>query len=133
MNADLFVHFLGLPFRWWVDGTELADAALRAYDVGEREGVPVLVGVGWVLVCGFQGGPVAAVVRGDVGAVGAYGDPEFLVGVVGYRTAVAVGWRLGSEDFLRDKVEVKYALLVKGKKDRRTKCIGALIVTSNGH
>jgi len=49
MNADLFVHFLGLPFRWWVDGTELADAALRAYDVREREGVPVLVGVGWVL------------------------------------------------------------------------------------
>ena len=91
MNADLFVHFLGLPFRWWVDGTELADAALRAYDVREREGVPVLVGVGWVLWAGFESGPVLAVVAGDVGAVGAYGDPGIGCGVVGYRAAVAVG------------------------------------------
>jgi hypothetical protein len=64
-------------------GAELADAAIGAYDEGEGEGVPVLVGVGWVLCGGFEGGPVAAVVVGDVGAVGAYGDPGFGGGVVG--------------------------------------------------
>src|SRR6266567_3657035 len=36
--------------------------------------------------------PVFAVVSGDVGAVGTYGDPEFLGGVVGYGGAVAAGW-----------------------------------------
>ena len=95
MDADLFRSFLGMLFCWWVDGAELADAAVGAYDVGEREGVPVLVGVGWVLIGWFQGCPVAAVVRGDVGAVGAYRDPEFLLGVVGYGAAVAVGWSGG--------------------------------------
>jgi hypothetical protein len=73
-------------------GAEFADAAFGAYDEGEGEGVPVFVGVGWVLCGGFEGGPVAAVVAGDVGAVGAYGDPGFRGGVVGYGAAVAVGW-----------------------------------------
>ena len=39
--------------------------------------------------------PVFSFVAGDVGAVGAYGDPEFLSWVVGYGAAVAVGWGLG--------------------------------------
>jgi len=73
-------------------GVEDADAAVGAYGVGEGEGVPVLVGVGGVVVGGVEGAPVAAVVGGDVGAVGAYGDPGFCLGVVGYRAAVAVGW-----------------------------------------
>ena len=67
---------------------------MRAHDEGKREGVPVFVGVGWVLRTGFEGCPVFSVVAGDVGAVGAYGDPEFLLGVVGYGGAVAVGWGL---------------------------------------
>jgi hypothetical protein len=41
---------------------------------------------------GGEGSPVAAVVGGDVGAVGAYGDPGFGGGGVGYGAAVAVGW-----------------------------------------
>jgi hypothetical protein len=61
-------------------------------DEGEGEGVPVLVGVGLVFSSGFEGCPVLAVVAGDVGAVGAYSDPEFLGGIVGYGGAVAVGW-----------------------------------------
>jgi hypothetical protein len=70
-----------------------------AYDVGEGEGVPVLVGVGgvaggWV---GGEGSPVAAVVGGDVCAVGAYGDPEVVGGVVGYGGAIAVGWGMGGD------------------------------------
>jgi hypothetical protein len=76
-------------------GTEFADAAIGAYDEGQREGVPVFVGVGGVLCAGFEGAPVAAVVTGDVGAVGAYGDPGFGGGVVRYGAAVAVGWSLG--------------------------------------
>ena len=75
-----------------VDGAEFAYASVGAYDVGEREGVPVFVGVGRIGGAGFEGAPVAAVVGGDVGAVGAYGYPEFLLGVVGYRGAVAVGF-----------------------------------------
>jgi hypothetical protein len=62
---------------------ELADAAFGAYDEGERESVPVFVGVGWFGGGGFEGAPVFAVVAGDVGAVGAYGDPGFGVGRVG--------------------------------------------------
>jgi hypothetical protein len=57
---------------------------VRSDDEGEGESVPVLVGVGWVFGGGLEGGPVLAVVVGDVGAVGAYGDPEFLLGVIGY-------------------------------------------------
>jgi hypothetical protein len=58
-------------------GAEAADAAVGAYGVGERECVPVLVGVGDFVQpgVGLEGAPVAAVVGGDVGAVGAYGDP----------------------------------------------------------
>ena len=44
-----------LTFIVWVDGAEFADAAVRAYDEGEREGVPVFVGVGWVLGLGLRG------------------------------------------------------------------------------
>src|ERR1700724_3148277 len=76
-------------------GIELADAAVGADDEGEGEGVPVFVGVGWGVAGGGEGGPVFAVVAGDVGAVGAYGDLEFLRGVGGYGGAVAVGWGLG--------------------------------------
>ena len=65
---------------------------MGADDEGEGEGVPVFVGVGWVVAGGGEGCPVFSVVAGDVGAVGAYGDPEFLVGIVGYGGAVAVGW-----------------------------------------
>src|SRR5580658_4479820 len=87
------------PSRTWGtlfwDGAEAAYASVGADDEGEGEGVPVFVGVGWVVVGGFEGCPVLAVVAGDVGAVGAYGDPEFLGGVVGYGGAVAVGWGLG--------------------------------------
>jgi len=54
----------------------------------------VLVGVGGVVVGGVEGAPVAAVVGGDVGAVGAYCDPGFGGGVVGYRAAVASRHRL---------------------------------------
>ena len=77
------------------DGAEAAYASVGAYDEGKGEGVPVFVGVGWVVAGGFEGCPVFSVVAGDVGAVGAYGDPEFLLGVVGYGGAVAVGWGLG--------------------------------------
>ena len=78
----------------WVQS---ADAAVRAYDVGEREGVPVAVGIGGFVECGIgmDGTPVAAVVGGDVGAVGAYGDPGFGAGIVGYGGAIAVRWGLG--------------------------------------
>src|SRR5579875_889584 len=73
---------------------EHANAAVGAYDEGERKGVPVLVGVGGIAGggVGFEGAPVAAVVGGDVGAVGASGDPGVVGGVVGYGGAVAVGW-----------------------------------------
>ncbi len=77
------------------DGVEAAYASVLADDEGEGEGVPVFVGVGWFLRGGFQGCPVLAVVAGDVGTVGANGDPEFLIGIVGYGRAVAVGWGLG--------------------------------------
>ncbi len=43
---------------------------------------------------GLRVRPVLAVVAGDVGSVGAYGDPGFSGGVVGYGAAVAVGWGL---------------------------------------
>ena len=78
-------------------GVEDADATVGAYGVGKAEGVPVLVGVGLVGGGGFEGVPVAAVVGGDVGAVGAYCDPGFGGGVVGYRAAVAVGWGGGCD------------------------------------
>ena len=67
---------------------------MGAYDEGEGEGVPVFVGVGWVVAGGGEGCPVFSVVARDVGAVGAYGDPGFGGGVVGYCAAVAVGWLL---------------------------------------
>src|SRR3974390_1364534 len=72
---------------------EFADTAVGAADVGKRECIPVAVGVGGFVECGvgMDGTPVAAVVGGDVGAVGAYGDPGFAGGVVGYGGAVAVG------------------------------------------
>ena len=79
---------------------EFAYAAVGAYDEGQGEGVPVLVGVGGFFFGWVQRSPVAAVVAGDVGAVGAYGDPGFGGGVVGYGAAVAVGWGLGGYDFL---------------------------------
>ena len=71
-------------FRFFVDGAETAYATVRAYDEGEGEGVPVFVGVGWVVAGGGERLPVFAVVGGDVSAVGAYRDPKFLGGVVGY-------------------------------------------------
>jgi len=78
---------------------------VRAYDEGEGEGVPVFVGVGWVVAGGCERMPVLAVVAGDVGAVGAYGDPEFLGGVVGYGGAVAVGWGLGRYQLFPESFE----------------------------
>jgi hypothetical protein len=81
------------------DGAEAAYVSVGAYDEGEGEGVPVFVGVGWVVAEGFEGCPVFSVVAGDVGAVGAYGDPEFLGGVVGYGGAVAVGWVWAAANF----------------------------------
>ncbi len=76
---------------------EFADAAVGADYEGEREGVPVavfgnLVGAGGERGVGMESAPVAAIVGGDVGAVGAYGDPGFVGGGVGYGGAVAVGW-----------------------------------------
>ena len=67
-------------------GVKSANAAFWAYDVGERKCVPVSVGVrGFVQGgVGVDGMPVSAVVGGDVGAVGAYGDPDFSFVVVGY-------------------------------------------------
>ena len=67
-----------------------ADPALRAHDVGERESVPVAIGVFGFMQggIGVDGSPVAAVVGGDVGAVGAYGDPEFLTLSMPRRLAV---------------------------------------------
>jgi hypothetical protein len=64
---------------------------MRAYDEREREGVPVLVGIGWVSGFGLECVPVPSVVGGDVGAVRAYGDPAFGRGRVVERGAVAVG------------------------------------------
>ena len=84
---------MGHPLFCW--GAEAAYATVGAYDEGERESVPVFVGVGWIVAGGCEGRPVFSVVARDVGAVGAYGDPEFLSGVVGYGGAVAVGWGLG--------------------------------------
>ena len=59
---------------------------------GSERAFQFLSASGGVLRAGFEGCPVFAVVAGDVGAVGAYGDPEFLGGIVGYGRAVAVGW-----------------------------------------
>jgi len=75
-------------------GVKSADAAFWAYDVGKREGVPVAVSLRGFVQGGVRvdGMPVAAIVGGDVGAVGAYGDPGFDGGVVGDGGAVAVGW-----------------------------------------
>ncbi len=81
--------------RWEGVFAEVAYAAVGAYDEGEREGVPVLVGVGGVVGAGFERAPVAAVVGGDVGAVGAYGDPGVVVAELGDGGAVAVGGRNG--------------------------------------
>ena len=76
---------------------QLADAAVRTDDEGKRKRVPVAVGVGCFVQCwiGMKCAPVFAVVGGDVGAVGADGDPGFGGGVVGYGGAVAVGWGCG--------------------------------------
>src|ERR1700693_62030 len=78
-------------------GAELGDAAVGADDEGQRERVPVFVGVRGVVVrrARRQGVPGAAVVSGDVGAVGADGDPGFVLLVVGDGRAVAVGRGLG--------------------------------------
>jgi len=69
-----------------------ADPALRAHDVGERESVPVAIGVFGFMQggIGVDGSPVAAVVGGDVSAVGAYSNPRFAGGVVSNGGAVAV-------------------------------------------
>jgi len=74
----------------------LADATVRTDDERQRECVPAAVSVGWLVQCwiGMKCVPVFAVVGGDVGAVWADGDPGFGGGIVGYRTAVAVGWGL---------------------------------------
>ena len=85
------------PRRSWGTRFEAADAAVGADDEGEGEGVPVLVGVGGFARSGQERAPVAAVVGGDVGAVGAYGDPGFGGGGVGYGGAEAVGWGDGGE------------------------------------
>ncbi len=70
----------GWRARWVLrDGAELPDTSVWANDEGKRERVPVFVCVGRVVAGGCEGTPVFAVVGGDVGAVGAYGDPEFLV------------------------------------------------------
>jgi len=79
---------------------EDADAAVGAYGVGEGEGVPVLVGVGGFVTGGVERAPVSAVVGGDVGAVGSYGDPGVGGGVVGYRAAVATWHRLRQLEFI---------------------------------
>ena len=97
---------------------------MGAYDEGEGEGVPVFVGVGWVVAGGFEGCPVFSVVAGDVGAVGAYGDPEFLGGVVGYGGAVAVGWSLGGGPVLAT---------IKAKCSRAGTLVNFFIVSANNH
>ena len=74
-------------------GIEFRDATVGADNEGKREGVPVAVGV-WRLVkggIGMEGLPGAAVVGGNVGAVGAYSDPRLGSGIVGYGGAVTVG------------------------------------------
>lgn len=73
-------------------GPEFTYAAVGADHKGQRVCVPVLIGVQRFACRRLQGMPVAAIVGGDVGAVGAYGNPEFLLGVVGYGTPVAMGW-----------------------------------------
>ena len=76
---------------------ELADPAVRADYEGKGERVPVAVGVGRFVQCRIrmQCAPVFAVIGGDVGAIGANGDPGFGGGVVGHGGAVAAGWRGG--------------------------------------
>ncbi len=75
---------------------ELADPAMRPDDKRQRKRIPVTVRVCRLMQCiRPQRAPVFAVVGGDVGAVGADGDPGFGGGVVGYGGAVAVRrrWR----------------------------------------
>ena len=92
-EAVPFQNICGLSLVFEGGGVEFADSAVGAYYVGEGKGVPVAVGVGWLVEgsVGVYGAPVAAIVGGDVGAVGANGDPGFGGGVVGHGTAVAVG------------------------------------------
>ncbi len=71
---------------------EYPNPPVRPNDERQRERVPVLVGAGRLSRRGLERTPVAAVVGGDVSAVGANGDPGRGGGVVGYGGAVAVGW-----------------------------------------
>jgi hypothetical protein len=82
---------------------------------------------------GFEGCPVAAVVAGDVGAVGAYGDPGFGLCVVGYGAAVAVGWGLG---FHYVEVGSKWkakSVTVRKKDCSAVRVIGMFIVAAHNH
>ena len=76
---------------------EFADAAVGADDEGEREGIPVPVGVGRLVQHAnrMKGAPGVAIIDRDVGAIGANGDPGFALRVVGDRGAVAVRRGLG--------------------------------------
>jgi hypothetical protein len=78
-------------------GIEFADATAGADGKGEQERVPIAVGVGGLVErgIGVEGTPVAAVVDGDVGAVGSYSNPGFGGSVVSDGGAVAVGHGVG--------------------------------------
>jgi len=54
----------------------------------------VLVGIGSLILERLESAPVPAVVGRNIRAIWAYGDPEFVVGVVGYGRAIAVRWGL---------------------------------------
>src|ERR1035437_9906823 len=71
---------------------------MRPHHQRQGQRLPMLIRVGRLVErgVGFQDAPVAAVVRGDVGAVGAYGDPGFVGGIVSYGGAKAVGWGLSA-------------------------------------
>ena len=101
---DVSVQFASCQLRLCgleCGGVEQADAAVGADDEGQGERVPALVGVGGVDGGGFERSPVAAVVGGDVGAVGADGDPGVCGGVVGDGGAIAVGRSEGFQEVVR--------------------------------
>src|SRR6185437_16963463 len=67
---------------------------MRTSDIRQRKSVPVPIRILRFMErgLGVNRPPVVSIVGGNIGAIGAYGDPGFGGGVVSYRGAVAVGW-----------------------------------------
>ena len=130
-KAVCFTH--GASFTAWVGVhqrlplqrmlVEFANAPMRADDKGKREGIPVLVGIGSLakVRIGMKRAPVAAVVGGDVRAVGADGDPCLRLRVVGDGGAVAV--RRGNGKLPMFTVERVSGIVAR--------CVGLLVVSAD--